>query len=103
MSVGELAERLGISHPSVSETRNSLEKAGLAGSEPDPDDGRRRSLRLTPDGERLVAKLRPLWRALDEAAIALEAEAGEVVEALDRLEQALARQSIYQRVKDRLD
>lgn len=102
MSVGELSVRLGISHPSVSETRNSLEKAGLIHAQPDPEDGRRRLLNLTQAGVNLVQRLRPLWRALDQAAIEVETEAGKVLVALERLERALARRSIYDRVKARM-
>lgn len=64
MSVSELAVALGISHASVSETRQSLEKAGLVLSEPDRQDSRRRSLALSRSGEVLVDRLRPLWSAL---------------------------------------
>src|SRR3569623_1356447 len=70
MSVRDLAARLGISHPSVSETRRSLESKGLLAHQADPADGRRRVLALTDEGKALVARLRPLWEALDEAAVA---------------------------------
>lgn len=98
MTVSDLARMLGISHASVSETRQSLEKAGLVLSSPDRQDSRRRTLSLSPSGEALVDRLRPLWRAFDEAARRLDAEAGEVTQALTRLEHALARQSLHDRI-----
>jgi DNA-binding MarR family transcriptional regulator len=98
LSVRDLADALGISHASVSETRRSLEQAGLIMAETDPADARRRVLTLTPSGLALVAQLRPLWRAFDQAARELDAEAGEVTRALARLEAALGRRSLYQRV-----
>jgi DNA-binding MarR family transcriptional regulator len=103
MSVSELAAALGISHASVSETRQSLEKASLVLSEPDRRDSRRRILALSRSGEALVDRLRPLWRAFDEAARHLDAEAGEVTQALARLEQALARQSLHDRIAEFID
>lgn len=103
MAVSELAAALGISHASVSETRQSLEKAGLVLSEPDPRDSRRRILALSRSGEALVDRLRPLWRAFDEAARDLDAEAGEVTQALSRLEQALARRSLHERIAGLID
>lgn len=103
MAVGELALSLGISHPSVSQTRQSLAKAGLIAWESDGEDGRRRLLRLTGEGERLVRRLRPLWLALDSAAIELESEAGGVLAALERLEAALGRRSLYDRVSERIE
>jgi DNA-binding MarR family transcriptional regulator len=98
LSVRELADLLGITHASVSETRQSLEAAGLIASQADPSDGRRRVLTLSPSGEALVAQLQPLWDAFDEAARELDAEAGGVTEALARLEQALARRSLHERI-----
>ena len=97
-SVRQLADVLGITHASVSETRQSLEKAGLITSEPDPGDARRRTLALSPAGKALVTELRPLWGAFDEAARELDAEAGGVTELLARLEQALAQKSLYERI-----
>jgi hypothetical protein len=45
-----------------------------------------------------VAQLQPLWDAFDEAARELDAEAGGVIEALARLEQALAQRSLHERI-----
>ena len=102
MSVNELAAALAISHPSVSQTRNSLQLAGLIAERADPDDGRRRILHFTPKGRALVRKLQPVWSALAAAALALNAEAGDTVSALTRLEQALARRSLLDRANDGL-
>jgi DNA-binding MarR family transcriptional regulator len=98
LSVRQLADLLGITHASVSETRQSLEAAGLIASQVDPSDGRRRVLTLSPSGEALVVQLQPLWDAFDEAARELDAEAGGVTEALARLEQALAQRSLHERI-----
>ncbi|UIJ47510.1 hypothetical protein LZK98_17630 [Sphingomonas cannabina] len=48
----------------------------------------------------LVAQLRPLWAAFDDAVRALDAEAGRVTEALAGLEEALARKSLFERIAD---
>lgn len=97
-SVRQLADLLGITHASISETRQSLERAGLVTSEADPGDARRRLLALSPAGRALVAQLRPLWNAFDDAARELDDEAGGVTEALASLEQALAQRSLYERI-----
>lgn len=102
LTVGELAGALGISHPSVSQSRQSLARAGLIDWEADSADQRRRKLRLTGAGRALVARLGPLWTALDEAAVEIDREAGEVVAALARLEAVLRERSIYERVAARL-
>lgn len=97
-SVNEIARDLSISHPSVSQTRSSLIASKLLAERADPNDGRRRVLYLTAKGERLVEKLRPLWAALEQAGQELNEEAGNIVVLLQRLETALDRQSILDRV-----
>jgi len=101
-SVGEIAATLRITHASVSQARQSLEAAGLVGSAPDPADGRRRQLVLTAEGQALVERLRPVWSACEAAAEDLNREAEDVIAALDRLEAALARQSLGDRIRARL-
>ena len=102
-SVGELASTIRITHVSVSQACRSLEKAGIIRSTADPADARRRSLSLTPAGHELVERLSPLWDAFNAAAADLNAEAGDVVAALDRLDDALARKSMFDRINDRID
>src|SRR6476469_3721813 len=84
-TVGELAATLKITHVSVSQTRQSLEKAGIVVSQSDPEDGRKKKVLPTPKGKRLVATLRPIWAAFDAAALELNAEAGNVVASLNKL------------------
>ncbi|HYE47260.1 MAG TPA: MarR family transcriptional regulator [Caulobacter sp.] len=101
LSVGELAARLGVSHASVSQIREGLDRAGLIAWESDPRNNRLRRLRLTASGRALVARLAPLWAALNEAAMELNQEAEDALAAIDRLERAVARRSIYDRVSER--
>jgi DNA-binding MarR family transcriptional regulator len=102
LSVGELATPLGISHASVSQTRESLEARGLITWRTNPADQRSRDLQLTAAGKRLVARMTPLWTALSEAAQELNDEAGDPVAALERLDRALERRSLTERVLARL-
>ncbi len=101
-TVGELAATLKITHVSVSQTRQSLEKAGIVRSQSDPEDARKKKIMLTAEGKRLVAKLRPIWAAFDEAALELNAESGDVVASLNKLDDALERQSIFERIMVRI-
>lgn len=102
LSVSEIAAALGITHVSVSQARLSLQEARLIAWTPDPDDARSRKLHLTATGRRMVARLAPLWNALMAAAIELDAEAGGTVAALERLDRALERRSLYDRVNAHL-
>ncbi len=97
MTVKELAEALRITHASVSETRRSLEAANIIMAKADKSDGRQRILHLTAKGRRLVETLAPLWQALEDASNELNDEARNVVAALDRLDAALMRKSLYDR------
>jgi DNA-binding MarR family transcriptional regulator len=99
--VGELAASLGIRHSSVSQTRRSLEEAGLVESQVDPQDGRSRLLRLSGSGKELVRRLQPLWKILNATSRELDAEADHVIAALDRLDRALERLSLYDRVRQK--
>ena len=100
MSVGEIAAILRITHASVSEASRSLEKADLVTSSTTAQDGRRRNLDLTPKGRALVEELSPLWEAFHTAAQDLNDEAGDIVKLLDRLDDALARRSMFERIMD---
>lgn len=102
LTVTELAGILHIRHASVSQTRTSLERAGLVRTQPDPADGRSRTVLLTAKGKRLVEQMRPTWDALSIAATELEEEVGEVSRMLGRLEAALDRKSLFDRAKDAL-
>ena len=97
MSVTEIADYLRISHVSVSVTRKSLEAAQLVTSIADEKDGRRFNLALTEKGEALSEELGPLFEALDLAAADLNAEAGNAIAAIARLEDALDRKSVAER------
>ncbi len=98
LAIGEIAERLRITHVSVSHAARSLEAAGLVASHPDVADRRRRVLSLTPVGQTRVSELASLWAAFDTAAATLDEEAGGVISVLDRLDDALAGASLFDRI-----
>ena len=102
LSVSDIAGRLRITHVSVSQAVAALEKHDLVGSTPDPEDGRRRLLALTPAGRALVERLTPLWAAFDAAATELDADAGHVVKALDRLDDQLDQSSLFDRIMEKV-
>jgi DNA-binding MarR family transcriptional regulator len=99
LSVTEIARALNITHVAVSQARRSLTTAGLIASTLDPADGRRRTLHLTEAGAAFVSRLWPLWDALNAAGDAINREAADPSAALDRLERALDRMSLTERVE----
>ena len=102
MAVGEIAAILRITHASVSEASRSMEKAGLIGSSTAPDDGRRRLLQLTDKGRALTTQMTPLWEAFSAVARELNDEAGDLVRLLDRLDDAMERRSVFDRIMSRI-
>jgi len=98
MTVGDLATALRITHVSVSQSLRSLEAAGYVRALPDPGDARRRRQSLTVEGEALVNRLTPLWLAMNREAEALNREADDVAARLARLDEALDRSALYDRL-----
>lgn len=63
----QLADRLGVTEPSVSRMAAGLAAAGLIDLRPDPGGGNRRCLTLTPDGTEAVTRSRRLLEQRFEA------------------------------------
>ncbi len=104
LTVGELSQRLGISHPAVSQVRTALEAAGLITGNGDPRDGRRHVLSLTSHGRETAARLAPLWSALAVAVGGMLAEyAPNLPGDLDALERALDERGLTARIGATLD
>ncbi|ATI80805.1 MarR family winged helix-turn-helix transcriptional regulator [Sphingobium yanoikuyae] len=97
MTVGDIATTLRVTHVSVSQSRRSLEARGFVKSLSDEKDARRRPIALTPRGQALTVELAALWQALGESAKELNAEAGDLIPLLNRLDDALSRQSLLDR------
>jgi len=102
-TVGELAQRLGVTHAAVSQVRSALQGEGLVETRADPRDGRRHVLTMTPKGAAMALQLQPLWDAINEAtARVLAADAPGLLRDLDSLSRALDRKSIQARAQDLL-
>jgi DNA-binding MarR family transcriptional regulator len=70
LSIGEIAEALGVSQPGVTRAVAQLAKAGMVKTKPGPGDQRRRVIALTRKGEQRVDHdKRVLWPRV-EAAVA---------------------------------
>ena len=103
LSVTDIARRLGITHASVSQSRRSLERAGLIEGMMDEKDRRRRILRLTPKGKTTAASLAPFWKADKRAMRKLTDEIPSLMDAIDALENALESRSLEQRINEELE
>lgn len=102
VTVGDIASAMRVSHVAASKASRSLENAGYVRSLPSAGDKRRRLIELTDDGRDLVVRLTPLWEAFNDTAAELNAEAGDIVRLLDKLDDALDAQSMFDRIQARL-
>jgi len=91
LSVGEIAEAVGMSQPGVTRMLDKLQADGLVKSITIPGDKRVRTIMLTAAGEKLVASSkRTVWPLIESAvADACEAEAESLLPALAALEKSL--------------
>ena len=67
----ELADMLDTLPPAVSNMLTDLESRDAIARSPDPEDGRRIRLALTPDGEALLDEIRRRWIELSHARLAV--------------------------------
>ena len=74
LTIGQLAERAGITQPSATQTVALMTQDRLLSSEPGERDGRRKFIRLSETGLELLPKLKTCWKATAMAASRLEAD-----------------------------
>jgi len=103
LSVGEIAEAVGMSQPGVTRMLDKLQSDGLVKSTTASGDRRVRTIALTAAGEKLVASSkRTVWPLVESAvAEACAGRAESLLPALAALEQALLDSSLNSRA-DRL-
>ncbi len=103
LTVTEAVEALGVSQPAVTRTLGSLIAADLVETQRDPSDSRVKRIRLTPEGQALLARMqRDLWPHIDAAAAALaEGPPADLLTLICRVEDAMQSSSLEDRVHAR--
>ncbi|MCA3574569.1 MAG: MarR family transcriptional regulator [Aestuariivirga sp.] len=93
LTVGGLAEAMGVSQPGVTRSLAQMEKMGLVKSSRGKADQRQRSISLTPKGDQLVTRThQDLWPRVREAVADLCAGLeGPMLAQLDQMEDELKR------------
>jgi DNA-binding MarR family transcriptional regulator len=97
LSVVELANEIGYTHPSTISLLKELEKEKLIRSKKDKGDERKRLIVLTAKGQQLVERMRPVWENIKAAAAELTDTPNNLMKAIDEVEEQIARQSFYAR------
>ncbi len=97
LSVVDLANEVGLAHPSVIMLVKELEGKKLVKSSSDKTDGRRRVISLTPKAVALVAEMEPVWKKIRAAVVELEKQ-NNLMKAIAETEALLKQESFYARV-----
>lgn len=102
LSVGELAEVLGVSQPGVTRAAGLLAEAGYLTAHKGKDDQRIRRLSLTAAGETLIARSKAeIWPVIEAAVRDIcDGLDGRFIDQLDGLEDALKEKSIHRRAQE---
>jgi DNA-binding MarR family transcriptional regulator len=99
LSVVELANEIGYTHPSTIGLLKELEKLKLIKSGKDKTDERKRLVQLTEKGKELIEQMKPVWQIMIAAATQLIDTQNNLMKAMDEVEQQMEMQSFYQRAK----
>ena len=102
LGISELAEKLGQTHPAVSQMSRKLLRHRVVTESPDPEDDRRRLLSLSAHGCSVMARLEPVWKAIVAAVADLESDhpLSQYLTAVDR---ALQARGFAARIRGRLE
>ncbi|GAB3319677.1 GNAT family N-acetyltransferase [Larkinella ripae] len=100
LSVTEIAEELGFSHPAIIQLARELEQAGLIESAKSGKDSRKRLLSLSGKGRSLLPELEKIWQAINELNTKLiSQQRHNLIFAMEEMEETLAEEHYLSRFK----
>lgn len=102
LGISELAEKLGQTHPAVSQMSRKLLRHRMVRELPDPKDDRRRLLSLSAHGRTVMNRLEPVWKAIVAAATDLESD-HPLSQHLTAIDRALEARGFAARIRSRLE
>ncbi|MGC5745780.1 MarR family winged helix-turn-helix transcriptional regulator [Chryseobacterium sp. NFX27] len=97
LSVVEIANEIGYTHPSTISLLKELEKQKLIQSKKDKQDERRRLIILSPKGLELIEKMKPVWELISKVLGEIADNKNHLLAAINEAEEKIAMQSFYQR------
>lgn len=101
MSIMEISETLKMSHPSVIQVSRVLEKKEVVAAFPGKQDKRKRTLKLTTKGKKLLEQIIPIWDEIQTVITGVlnEGEHSKVLlEAISELEVNLNKRGLVARI-----
>lgn len=97
LSVVEIANEIGYSHPSTISLLKELEKQKMIISKKDKSDERKRLIELSPKGLDLIEKMQPVWELVSTILGEIADNNNHLLRAIEEAEEKLATQSFLQR------
>ncbi|MDL2142698.1 bifunctional helix-turn-helix transcriptional regulator/GNAT family N-acetyltransferase [Flavobacterium tructae] len=98
ISVVELSQEIGYSHPTTISLLKELEKKELIGSAKDAKDERKRLITLTDKANEMIDQLQPLWQIMTEALIELTDTENNLFKAIHEVTQNLKTKNLFDRM-----
>lgn len=97
LSVVEIANEIGYTHPSTISLLKELEKQRMIISKKDKQDERKRLIELAPKGLELIEKMKPVWELISIVLGEIADNENHLLKAIDEAEEKIANQSFLQR------
>lgn len=97
LSVVEIANEIGYTHPSTITLLKELEKEKLIRSKKDKADERKRLLQLSSKGQELVKQMEPAWEIFVAAIADLVNTQNNLMRAIEEVEEQFTMKSFFQR------
>lgn len=98
ISVVELSQEIGYSHPTTISLLKELEKKDLIGSAKDAKDERKRLITLTEKANELIQQLQPLWAVMTQALVELTDTENNLFKAINEVNQNLKTKNLFDRM-----
>jgi DNA-binding MarR family transcriptional regulator len=102
VSIKEISDALNVSHSAISQMIASLQQKGLIKSVVSKNDARHKAITFTAKGQKLLAKIQPIWLGLQKTMEQLTHEntqSKRILDALTAMENDLQKESIFERVE----
>jgi DNA-binding MarR family transcriptional regulator len=99
LSVVEIANEIGYTHPSTISLLKELEKEKLIRSKKDKADERKRLLQLTAKGQALIEQMKPVWEIMKAATTELTNTQNNIMKAIAEVEEQIREQSFLARAQ----
>lgn len=98
LSVVEIANEIGYTHPSTISLLKELERQQMIISKKDKTDERKRLIELAPKGIELIEKMKPAWEIISKVLEEIADNENHLLKAINEAEEKITKQSFLQRV-----